>query len=214
MTREPVSLKPQNASGAGQLIALYLERLMGYLLRIEGEGRSTAPPDIARMVASTESLIFAFIRMLAADQLTRAGFTEVASAMRDVAGEQPAAKPRAALEVASPAELISRLRTMVETFNQAEDYSSALARMIVCALVYVSGGAGRSARLATRRTAKRPEINMVHGLGFGQPPINPVGRGPPFQIPGLRPGQLSAVAHLPINCFPGAHSSIRDPEIA
>ncbi|WP_162141008.1 hypothetical protein [Ponticaulis koreensis] len=37
----------------------------------------------------------------------------------------------------TPAELIGRLQTTIETFERAEDMASLLARVIVCALAYI-----------------------------------------------------------------------------
>ena len=140
----PASTLPEKASGLDRVIALYLARLLACLFRAEAAGQTVASSDIARGVARAEALVHAFIRMLAAARLERAGYTHAARAMRDPIEKRDEAR-RSAQAVsgadigpAATADLLARLNVIIANFEQAEPLASALARIIVCALAYVS----------------------------------------------------------------------------
>lgn len=83
MSREPASYDPYASPGPGQVIGLFLARLIAYLMRLQTNGQTIVPDDIACMVASAEGMVHHVIRAQAAAQLKHAGFTEAARAMRD-----------------------------------------------------------------------------------------------------------------------------------
>ena len=147
MSPVPASTLPEKASGLDRVIALYLARLLACLLRAEAAGQTVAPSDIAHMVASAEALVHAFVRMLAAAKLESAGYTHAARAMRDPIEKRDEARPSARAvsgaefgptSPASTVDLIARLNVIIANFEQADGVASALARMIICALAYVS----------------------------------------------------------------------------
>ncbi|MAT35595.1 MAG: hypothetical protein CMK06_10745 [Ponticaulis sp.] len=144
MSPVPASTISRNAPGLDRVIALYLARLLACLLRAHAAGQTVAPSDIARGVAQAEALVHAFIRMLAAERLERAGYTHAARAMRDPIEKRNEAR-RSARDVAgadtdpaATADLIARLNVTIANFEQADALASVLARIIVCALAYVS----------------------------------------------------------------------------
>ena len=144
MSPAPASTISRNASGLDRVIALYLARLLACLLRAEAAGQTVAPSEIARGVARAEALVHAFIRMLAAARLERAGYTHAANAMRDPiekrdeANRSAQAVSGADIGPAATADLIARLNVIIANFEQAEPLANALARIIICALAYVS----------------------------------------------------------------------------
>ena len=227
MSREPASYDPHASLGPGQVIGLFLARLFAYLTRLQTNGQTMVPDDIACMVASAEGMMHAFIRMRAADQLKTAGYTDAARAMRDPDALREARRsaqaaggadtlvcncsraPSPRLERAqgcapvSPAELIDRLQTTIETFDRADALASQLARMILCALAFVSPE-------APERTAFARPDNATCRVGFSPPTIIPAGRGPPYfwppplLDPGPVPGTAAEIKDHYINSFPGA----------
>ena len=144
MSPVPASTLPEKAPGLDRVIALYLARLLAYLLRAEAAGQTVAPSDIARGVIKAEALVHAFVRMLAAARLERAGYTHAASAMRDPIEKRDEARRSAQAvsgadtEPDATADLIARLNVIIANFEQAEPLANALARIIICALAYVS----------------------------------------------------------------------------
>lgn len=148
MTHEPASAHPYASLSLAQMIGLNLAKLYAWLVRFEASGETKVPSDIAHMVTSTDWLVQAFIRMLASQQLERAGFTFAALAMRV---PNCSREPAAHIELAqgcSPAELLARLETTMENFDRAEAIASTLARVIVFALVYVSPETRRTSCIA------------------------------------------------------------------
>ena len=117
------------------------------------------------MVVSSEAMVHAYVRMLASNQLKRAGFTYAANAMRVPIWQRtdslfcsraPSVRIERAqgcrvgsresnahielvqgCEVPSLAELSDRLQTVIENFERAEILASHLARVIICALAYL-----------------------------------------------------------------------------
>ena len=138
MSQEPSPTNPYASLSIAQLVGLQLARLYALLVRMEASGERRVPADIARMVISTEGLVHAFIRVLAAEQLKHAGFIEASNAMREPVGTQ--APPALTFDVphTTPAALLALLETSIQTFEQAEKQASHLARLILCALLYVS----------------------------------------------------------------------------
>lgn len=138
MSQEPSPTNPYASLSIAQLVGLQLARLYALLVRMEASGERRVPADIARMVISTEGLVHAFIRVLAAEQLKHAGFIEASNAMREPVGTQ--APPALTFDVphTTPAALLARLETSIQNFEQAEKQASHLARLILCALLYVS----------------------------------------------------------------------------
>ena len=209
-------MKPHTASGVGQLIARFLERLVSCLLRLEAEGQTSAPADLTNWVASADALVQGYVRMHTAEQLTRAGYFEAARAMRSYGdcSRDPAVhiEHTQGCQPVTPADLLARLNATIETFNRAEEIASVLARIIFCTLLYVSPDEARpplSALFSIRAVRKANRCKA----GSGQTSIDPTGRGPPFWIPGLCPGQLFPGVQSTLNSFPGARQRIRDPEV-
>ncbi|MFC6197975.1 hypothetical protein [Ponticaulis profundi] len=84
MTQAPASANAYASLSLAQLIGLNLARLYAWLVRFEASGQSHIPTDIASMVFATDAMVHAFIRLLASEQLERAGFVLAARAMRDI----------------------------------------------------------------------------------------------------------------------------------
>ncbi|WP_022695652.1 hypothetical protein [Ponticaulis koreensis] len=76
----------------GQLIGLNLARLYAWCMRLHASGETRAPRDFAQMVISTDAMVHAYVRMLASNQLERAGLNFVANAMRIPMGERQACR--------------------------------------------------------------------------------------------------------------------------
>ncbi|WP_022694372.1 hypothetical protein [Ponticaulis koreensis] len=132
----------------GQLIGLNLARLYAWCLRLQASGETCVSRDLARMVISTDAMVHAYVRMLASNQLKQAGFTFAANAMRTPVWqrtdsfvcsheEEVHIEPAQGCDFISMAELSDRLQTAIENFERAEILASHLARVIVCALVYL-----------------------------------------------------------------------------
>ncbi|MDF1679119.1 hypothetical protein [Ponticaulis sp.] len=143
MYSAPASLTNLILHDPRRVIGLFLARLLAYLVRIHAAGETVVPKDIASMALSADALVSQFIRMRAAVHLKASGYTFAANAMRapdiPVVSRQPTARVEQAqnCESVTPAELIGRLQTIIETFERAEDMASLLARVIVCALAYI-----------------------------------------------------------------------------
>jgi hypothetical protein len=146
MYSAPASLSNLSSRDPRRVIGLFLARLLAYLVRLHAAGEAVVPKDIAAMAHSAEALVSQFIRMRAAEQLKACGFTFAANAMRAPDGLRRQRRSAQAVggadrgvhcEPATPAELIGRLQTTIETFERAEDMASLLARVIVCALAYI-----------------------------------------------------------------------------
>ena len=134
-------------------------------MRLHATGETRAPRDLARMVISADAMVHSYVRMLASNQLERAGFTYAASAMRTPIWQRSGSldcsrapsvrigraqgcavcsheaevltEPTQGGELMSLAELFDRLQTTIENFERAETLASHLARVIVCALAYL-----------------------------------------------------------------------------
>jgi hypothetical protein len=165
MTSAPSSASDYTSLTIGQLIGLSLARLYAWCLRLQGMGETSAPRDLDRMVISTDAMVHSYVRMLASNQLERAGFTFAANAMRTpvwqrsdsfVCSRAPSARieraqgcrvgshetevliePTQGCDLISLAELSDRLQTTIENFERAEILASHLARLIVFALAYL-----------------------------------------------------------------------------
>ena len=144
MTPAPSSASDYNSLTIGQLIGLNLARLYAWCMRLHASGETFAPCDLARMVISTDALVHAYVRMMASNQLERAGFTFVANAMRMPICQRTCSRaPTVYIERAqgceqtTSAELIDRLKNTIENFERAETLADHLARLIVCALAYL-----------------------------------------------------------------------------
>ena len=227
MSREPASYDPYASPGPGQVIGLFLARLIAYLMRLQTNGQTIVPDDIACMVASAEGMVHHVIRAQAAAQLKHAGFTEAARAMRDPEALREARRsaqaaggadslvcncsPAPSLHLervqgcnpASPAELIDRLQTTIETFDRADALASQLAHMILCALAFVFP------ETRERPAFARPD-NATCRVGPGPPTIITAGQGPPYfwppplLDPGSPPGTAAEIKDHYIISFPGA----------
>ena len=57
-------------------------------MRLHATGETFAPRDLAQMVISTDAMVHSYVRMLASNQLERAGFSFAANAMRTPMGER------------------------------------------------------------------------------------------------------------------------------
>ena len=134
-------------------------------MRLQASGETRAPRDLARMVISTDAMVHSYVRMLASNQLERAGFTFAANAMRTPVWQRTDSLgcSRASLvrieraqgcavcsheaethielvpgcDLHSMAELFERLQTTIDNFERAEILASHLARVIICALAYL-----------------------------------------------------------------------------
>ncbi|MDF1680235.1 hypothetical protein [Ponticaulis sp.] len=165
MNPAPSSAADYTSLTIGQLIGLNLARLYAWCMRLHASGETRVPHDLARMVISTDAMVHAYVRMLASNQLERAGFTFAAKAMRTpiwqradsfVCSRAPSARIERAQgcrvgsretgahielvqgrELISLAELSDRLQTTIENFERAEILANHLARVIVCALAYL-----------------------------------------------------------------------------
>ena len=148
MNPAPSSASDYTSLTIGQLIGLNLARLFAWCMRLQASGETRVPRDLARMVISTDAMVHAYVRMLASNQLERAGFTFAANAMRTpvwqragsvVCSRAPLVRiERAqASDLNSLVELSDRLQTTIENFERAEMLASHLARVIVCALAYL-----------------------------------------------------------------------------
>ncbi|WP_022692983.1 hypothetical protein [Ponticaulis koreensis] len=165
MTPAPSSVPDYTSLTIGQLIGLNLARLYAWCMRLQATGEIRAPRDLAQMVISTDVMVHAYVRMLASNQLERAGFVFAASAMRMpiwqrtdglVCSRAPSERIERAqgcrvgsresnahielvqgCDLHSMAELFDRLQTTIENFERAEILASHLARVIVCALAFL-----------------------------------------------------------------------------
>ncbi len=148
MNPAPSSASEYTSLTIGQLIGLNLARLYVWCMRLQATGETRAPRDLARMLISTDAMVHAYVRMLASNQLERAGFVFAANAMRTpvwqradspVCSRAPSVRIERAqgCELNSLAELSDRLQTTIENFERADNHASHLARVIVCALAYL-----------------------------------------------------------------------------
>ena len=149
MTPAPSSASDYKSLTIGQLIGLNLARLYAWCMQLQATGETFAPCDLARMVISTDAMVRSYVRMLASNQLERAGFTFAANAMRTPVWQRtgrfdcsraPSVRIERAqgCDLVSSAELFDRLQTAIENFERAEILASHLARVIVCALAYIA----------------------------------------------------------------------------
>ena len=165
MTPAPSSVPGYTSLTIGQLIGLNLARLYAWCMRLQASGETRAPRDLARMVISADAMVHSYVRMLASNQLERAGFSFAATAMRTpiwqragrlVGSRAPSVRieraqgcavcshepevhtePAKGCDLNSMAELSDRLQTTKENFERAEILADHLARLIVCALAYL-----------------------------------------------------------------------------
>ena len=144
MTTAPSSAPDYTSLTIGQLIGLNLVRLYAWCMQLQASGETRAPRDLARMVISTDAMVHSYIRMLASNQLERAGFAFAANAMRTPIWNRACSheaevhiEPTQGCGLISLAELSDRLQTAIENFERAETLASHLARLIVCALAYL-----------------------------------------------------------------------------
>lgn len=174
MYSAPASLTNLSSHDPRRVIGMFLTRLLAYLVRLHAAGEAVVPKDIASMARSAEALVSQFIRMRTAEQLKASGLTFAANAMRapdiPVGSHQPTARIERAQECepVTPAELIDRLQTTIETFERAEDMASLLACVIVCALAYIFPETREPARYAS------PEVEAIFSSsGFDGQVITP-----------------------------------------
>ncbi|MAP96165.1 MAG: hypothetical protein CMK07_14560 [Ponticaulis sp.] len=143
MFHAPASDNPYALLGPGQVIRLFLSRLLSCLLRLEASGE-VVPTDIAYMVASADGIVPAFVRMRAAEQLECAGLTDAACAMRLPHNARQIRAPQIDVEAASPAHFIARVNSLKEQFDRADALAARLAVIILCALTLVLPKPGRT----------------------------------------------------------------------
>lgn len=194
MTPEPASATSYASLSIAQLIGLNLAKLYAWLVRYEATGQTVTPSDMTHQLISTEWLVHAFIRMLASEQLERAGFTFAAHAMRvpncarepsaqieraQVCGSEPGSRGIPAStknEAATPAECLARLEATTDQFERAEAIASNLARIIVLALLYMSPETRTPEAFA-------PPANHTRDAGRSPTTRSPMNRGPPCYWP-------------------------------
>ena len=161
MYSAPASFTNLSSHHPRGVIGLFLARLLAYLVRLHAAGEAVVSKDIASMALSAEALVSQFIRMRAAARLKASGMTFAANAMRapdmPVCSHQPTTRMERDqnCEPVTPAELIGRLQTTIETFERAEDMASLLARVIVCALAYIFPEMREPSRYAS------PEVEAI-----------------------------------------------------
>ena len=184
MNPAPSSATDYTSLTIGQLIGLNLARLYAWCMRLQASGETRVPHDLARMVISTDAMVHSYVRMLASNQLERAGFTFAANAMRTpiwqrtdslVCSRAPSVRIERAQgcrvgsresnahietaqgsDIISLAELFDRLQTAIENFERAEILASHLARVIVCALAYLE-----PAERASRSFGEQTELAFL-----------------------------------------------------
>ena len=148
MNPAPSSAPGYTSLTIGQLIGLNLARLYVWCMRLQASGETFAPRDLARMAISTDAMVHSYVRMLASNQLERAGFSFAATAMRTpvwqradsfVCSRAPSVRIERAqgCDPISLAELADQLQTTIENFERAQTLAGHLARVIICALVYL-----------------------------------------------------------------------------
>ena len=190
MSHPSASADPLAPFGPRRMIALFLERLVSCLVRLQASGKTVVPSDIAQMAASADGLVHAFVRMLAAAQLENAGYKKIAHDMRTPVGTSQAATAPTAPETVSPTELLTRLSGTLEQFEQADALASTLACAILCALAVVSPETHSATAFA------QPESCNVSGVnrqtGHTAPPWPP-----PLCLTSLTPVRNTAFIHPP-----------------
>ena len=214
MSQEPATAHKYAALSLDQMIGLFLAQLYGWLIRCHETGAPFPPADMSQNVTKADALVHAFIRSRAAAQLERAGYTDAARAMRDIGFCSRNASHRIELaqgchtelssaaqgcEPQTPAELISRLETIIQQFEQADAIGSVLARMIVYTLACLTP--------ETREAPKYPSVKAERigenrRVGLGPPKmISAVRQGPPYPWP--PPPLVRRWRKLPYFCHPG-----------
>lgn len=179
MSTKPASAIPYERLAPSQVIGLFLARLFACLMRLEADGQSIVPADIANMAASVNGLVDSFIRMRASAQLESAGFSDIARAMRvPICSREPAVhiELTQGCRPATPTELLSRLKPVIEQFEQAESLAATLAGIILCVLCVLTPETREAPVYARSETRARR-------IGFSAPSMTPLGRGPPYQWP-------------------------------
>ncbi len=184
-------MKPASASvisyhalGPGQVIGLFLARLLACLLRLRARGDTVAPPHIAPMVSAADAMVHAYICNLAAGRLKSAGYTYAADALRTARAGN--ASPAEA-EPATPEALIARLEDTIATFHQAQALSVYFARLVFCALCMIFTGELFPGFLVTSTFVKR-------GFAIGRAPARQYGMTSGWGPPDWPPPASSAIA--------------------
>ena len=192
-TPKLTDMKPTSASvtsyhtlGPGQVIGLFLARLLACLLRLRARGETAAPPHIAPMVSAADAIVHAYICNLAAGRLKSAGYSYAADALRTARADN--ASPADA-EPTSPEALIARLEDTIATFHQAQALSVYFARLVFCALCMITVDEGTAIR---PHSALRAPSRSRRFTGFtliarsphkrwrkSSSTPSPMGRGPP-----------------------------------
>lgn len=131
MTHAPASHTSCHAFCA---IGLYLARLLGEVVRLQTSGMRDAPADITSMVGSANAMVFAFIRSLAATELSSSGYSDAANLLRDWHHHHVMAVPHRIDVPTSPSELRRQLEESMALFERAEVLAYQLACMIICVL--------------------------------------------------------------------------------
>ena len=193
MKPAPASFTPSSASGAAQIIGLFLARLWAALLRLEASQAAIAPAEAAAMVRAGEAMVHAFIRGLAATELQAAGFPGAAKALRVACADGAGATSPTHMDPVSPAELTRRLEASLLMFERAEALAHQLACMMVCALGLASSQS-RGAGLHTE--IKRGSAVQTCRVGLGPRGRGLVGQGPPYRAHNPWPPPISSVGNL------------------
>lgn len=139
MYPDRATIRPDTPLASGQLVALFLMRLVAYMARLNNDPRANHPDMhayLVQMITAAEQLVHAFVRMLTSEKLKRLGYVELADAMRShdqVKSYPPAQTGAPQLDIT---QLNERLQQTLSDFDEAELLASHLARMIVMALNY------------------------------------------------------------------------------
>ncbi len=207
MIPAPSSATDYTSLTIGQLIGLNLARLYAWCMRFQVSGETRAPRDLARMVISTDAMVHSYVRMLASNQLKRAGFTFAADSMRTpvwqradsfVCSRAPLMRIERAqgclvcshepeghtatvqgCDLISMAEVFDRLLTTIENFERAETLANHLARVIVCALAYLEPA--ERTRCTYEMAANEPDRAKSNPAASNKEPWPPPFRKPERQ---------------------------------
>lgn len=186
MSPEPASAINISSLSPRGVIALFLTRLLAYLVRLEASHATFIRPDIANMVISADRMVQNYVRKLTVEQLKRAGYITAARAICDSLAAKNRRSRSDQGEAGSdivkhtPTELIARLETTIETFERSDALANTLARIIVYTLVYFSAESSGSLGAVCAETRHQMQTCRV---GFSPPAIIPVGQGPPYIWP-------------------------------
>jgi len=161
MDQAPDSCKLNAKLAPGQLIALFLARLLACVARTTGRPSQADLAHLTQNVAAAERLVNAFILMLTAEHLSQAGYAKLGHQMRTPCGSTSVRMIHPEAPAATRADLLNRLQDCIENFENAATFACALARILVCALNYREPDAQRELCVDLPAAACRNRPNFV-----------------------------------------------------